>query len=71
MKSSSSPLILENVEILDAGSEGMSIARVNDQVIFVPFVVPGDVADIQITAKKRRYLEGKAVRLRTLSPWRT
>ena len=70
MKSSSSPIILENVEILDAGSEGMSIARINDQVIFVPFVVPGDVADLQITAKKRRYLEGRAVRLRIPSPWR-
>ena len=53
--------IFEKVEILDAGSEGKAIARVNDRVIFVPFVVPGDVIDLMVTRKKRNYLEGKAV----------
>jgi 23S rRNA (uracil1939-C5)-methyltransferase len=59
--------ILENVEILDAGSEGKAIARVNDRVVFVPFVVPGDVADILITRRRSKYLEGKAVRIRKFS----
>jgi len=52
----------EHVEIIDAGSEGKAVARVGDLVIFVPFVVPGDIADIQITWRKRSYLEGKAIR---------
>ena len=45
--------ILENVLITDIGAEGKAIARVDGMVIFVPFVVPGDVADIKIIKKKK------------------
>ena len=40
-------------------AEGKAIARVNDMVVFVPFVAPGDVVDIQLTRKKNSYAEGK------------
>ncbi len=50
----------EKVEIIDAGSEGKAIARVDNRVIFVPFVVPGDVVDIQIVRKKKSFFEGRA-----------
>ena len=40
--------LLEQVTISDAGAEGMAIAKVDGLVIFVPFVVPGDVVDIQV-----------------------
>lgn len=53
--------MLEKVRIIDAGSEGKAIARVGDLVVFVPFVVPGDVVDIQVIKKKKSFLEGKAV----------
>jgi 23S rRNA (uracil1939-C5)-methyltransferase len=53
--------VFENVEILDAGSEGKAIAKIGELVIFVPFVVPGDVVDIQLVRKKKSYLEGKAI----------
>ncbi len=61
------PAIYENVEIIDAGSEGKAVARVKDMVVFVPFVVPGDVVDIQITRKRRNYREGKAIRFHKYS----
>jgi len=64
------PLIIENIEILDAGAEGNAIARYNDMVIFVPFVVPGDVCDIRIVSRKRRFLEGRAIRFHSYSPSR-
>jgi len=54
--------LFENVEILDAGPEGKAVARAGNLVIFVPFVVPGDIVDIKITRKKRSYLEGRAVK---------
>ena len=54
-------MVYENVEIIDAGSEGMAIGKIDEKVVFVPFVVPGDVADVQITRKKKKYLEGKAI----------
>jgi 23S rRNA (uracil1939-C5)-methyltransferase len=51
--------LLENVVILDAGSEGKAIARVDDRVVFVPYAVPGDVVDIQVVAKKKKFFEGR------------
>ena len=54
--------ILEQVEIIDAGSEGKALARVENLVVFVPFVVPGDIVDIQVTRRKKSFYEGKAIK---------
>lgn len=54
--------LLENVTIADVAAEGKSVTRVGDMVIFVPFAVPGDIVDIQITKKKHSYCEGEVVR---------
>jgi 23S rRNA (uracil1939-C5)-methyltransferase len=59
--------VFEYIEILDAGSEGKAIAKIGELVIFVPFVVPGDVVDIQLVRKKKSYLEGKAIRFHKYS----
>ena len=40
--------ILENITITDVAAEGKALARVDDMVVFVPFVVPGDVVDLKI-----------------------
>lgn len=42
-------------------AEGKAIAKVNDLVVFVPYVVPGDVVDLQIKRKKNKYAEAEAV----------
>ena len=57
----------EKVEIIDAGSEGKAVARVDNRVIFVPFVVPGDVVDIQVVRKKKSFFEGRAEKFYTYS----
>ena len=57
----------EKVEIIDAGSEGKAVARVDNMVIFVPFVVPGDVVDIQVVRKKKSFFEGRAEKFYTYS----
>ena len=62
--------LLEQVEITDAGAEGMAVARVDGLVVFVPFVVPGDLVDIQLYKKKKNYAEGRAVRILRPSPLR-
>lgn len=54
--------ILENVTITDVAAEGKALARVNDMVVFVPFVVPGDVVDLKIRKKKHSYCEVEVVR---------
>lgn len=43
-------------------AEGKCIAHVDEQVVFVPFVVPGDVVDLQVVKKKHRYCEARVVR---------
>ena len=54
--------ILEQVTITDVAAEGKALAKVNDMVIFVPYVVPGDVVDLKIKKKKNRYCEAEAIK---------
>lgn len=56
--------VLENVLITGVAAEGKAVARVNDLVVFVPFVAPGDIVDIQLTRKKNSYAEGIAARFK-------
>jgi 23S rRNA (uracil1939-C5)-methyltransferase len=62
--------LLEKVRITGIAAEGKAIAKHDDKVIFVPFVVPGDIVDIQLTRKKNSYAEGKAVHFHQYSPQR-
>ena len=55
--------LLTAVEITDVAAEGKALVRVDDLVIFVPFVIPGDVVDLQLTKKKHSYAEAEAVRI--------
>lgn len=61
---------LENVEILDAGSEGKAIAKVDEKILFVKGAIPGDICDIQVTKKKKSYLEGRVKKVVQKSPIR-
>lgn len=63
--------VLENITITACAAEGKSIARVDDKVVFVPYVVPGDVVDLQVKKKKSSYMEAVAVRFHEYSPLRT
>ena len=63
--------LLEKVLITGIGSEGKAIAKLDEKVVFVPFVVPGDVVDIQVTRKKNSFIEGRAVRFHSYSEQRT
>lgn len=60
--------LLRGVTITDIGSEGNAIARVNDMVLFVPGVIPGDVVDARVTRKRKRYMEGTAIAVVSPSP---
>jgi len=62
--------LLENITITGVAAEGKAIAKVDNLVIFVPYVVPGDVVDLQIRRKKHSYAEAEAVRFHSHSPQR-
>ncbi|MBR2415791.1 MAG: 23S rRNA (uracil(1939)-C(5))-methyltransferase RlmD [Bacteroidaceae bacterium] len=59
--------LLEQIEITGVAAEGKALARVNDMVVFVPYVVPGDVVDLQVRRKKHSYAEAEAVKFHTYS----
>ncbi|MDL2223566.1 23S rRNA (uracil(1939)-C(5))-methyltransferase RlmD [Bacteroidales bacterium OttesenSCG-928-M11] len=59
--------IIEKVTITGVAAEGKAIAKVDNLVIFVPYAVPGDIVDIQLTRKKSTYAEGKAIRFHEYS----
>ena len=55
-------IVLEDLEIIDAGAKGKSIAKAEDgRVVFVSNAVPGDIATIQTTKKRKAYFEGTAI----------
>lgn len=60
--------LLENVTVCSIGAEGNAIARVDNQVVFVPMLIPGDVVDIKIRKKRKNYMEGSVVRFHKYSP---
>jgi len=61
---------LEKVEVIDAGAEGKAVARADNRVVFIPFGVPGDIVDIQVTKKKKSFFEGRIVQFHEYSPFR-
>ena len=63
--------LIENVTITACAAEGNALARVEDKVVFVPFVVPGDVVDLQVKKKKSSYMEAIAVNIHQKSLLRT
>ena len=58
---------MEKVTITDVAAEGKALAKVNDMVVFVPYVVPGDVVDLQVKRKKNKYAEAVAVKFHEYS----
>lgn len=54
--------LLENITITDVAAEGKAIAKVDGLAVFVPYVVPGDIVDLQVRRKKHNYAEAEAVR---------
>lgn len=60
--------LLEGVTIEAVAAEGKALVHVNDLVVFVPFAIPGDVVDLQLTKKKHSYAEAEVVRLVKPSP---
>lgn len=58
---------LENVLITAVAAEGKAIAKVDDVVVFVPFAVPGDVVNLQVTKKKSSYMEARVMEVVKMS----
>ena len=66
-KKKKAPEFIEDVLIVDAGSEGMSVAKPEGRVVFIPFGVPGDVVDIEVFKRKKNFFEGRIVNFKQYS----
>lgn len=64
------PFEVERVQILDTASEGKCVARIDNKVVFVEGAAPGDVVDLRITANRKKFFEGKILKLHEPSPQR-
>ena len=62
--------IIENVEVIDIADDGRALGRVSDLAIFVTHAVPGDIVDVRVTRKRKRYVEGVVARYSKFSQWR-
>ena len=62
--------LIEGLEITALAAEGKALGYWNEQVVFVPMAVPGDIIDVQIRKRRRRYMEGYPVAWRKRSPLR-
>jgi 23S rRNA (uracil1939-C5)-methyltransferase len=54
----------------DVAFGGDGVGRVSDLVLFVPFTVDGDEAEVEITEVRKRYARGRVVRIISPSPGR-
>ncbi|MBQ7856700.1 MAG: 23S rRNA (uracil(1939)-C(5))-methyltransferase RlmD [Alistipes sp.] len=61
---------IEGLEITTLAAEGKAIGHYDGMVVFVPMTVPGDVVDVQVRAKHRRFMEGVAINFVKRSPMR-
>jgi 23S rRNA (uracil1939-C5)-methyltransferase len=62
--------IIKNVEVLNIAAEGKSIARIDDKVVFITQVIPGDIVDIQLTKKRSSFMEAVPVKFHKYSDLR-
>src|SRR5262245_38316447 len=58
------------LDVHDLAFGGEGVARHNDFVIFVPFVLPGEKVEVEITEVKKNFARGRLRRIVQASPER-
>jgi 23S rRNA (uracil1939-C5)-methyltransferase len=58
------------VEISDYASKGLSVARIDGKVTFVPYVTPADIVEIRIKKIRSKYMMAEVVRIIHQAPQR-
>ena len=62
--------IYRDIKIEGVAAEGKAITRIEDIVVFVPYCVPGDVVDLQVTKKKHSFMEARVIGYKSYAPQR-
>lgn len=58
------------VDIIDMGIDGEGIAKIDGEVVFVPYAIQGEKVEIQIINTKSKYAIGKVIEIITPSQYR-
>ena len=51
------------IEVKKFDNLGRGIGYINDKIIFIPKAIPGDIVDVQIIKDKKKYYEGKLIKI--------
>lgn len=62
---------LQNIQVIDIAEEGKGVGKSDDLVIFIDKAVPGDIIDVELLKRKKRFYEGKIQNLVKPSAHRT
>ena len=65
------PILIENIEIIDTANKGKSVAKHEGRAIFVQGGVPGDICDITVFKRRKKYWEARIEKIHTYSDRRT
>jgi 23S rRNA (uracil1939-C5)-methyltransferase len=65
------PLFLENIEIIDTANKGKSVAKHDGRAIFVQGGVPGDICDITVFKRRKKFWEARIEKIHYYSERRT
>ena len=65
------PILLENIKIIDTASKGKSVAKHEGRTIFVEAGVPGDICDIKVFKRRKKFWEARIEKIHTYSNRRT
>ncbi len=58
---------MDDVLIEAVAAEGKALAHVDGMALFVQFAVPGDIVKVKVTKKKKNYMEGFILEIKTPS----
>ena len=64
-------ILIENVKIIDTASKGKSIAKHDGRAIFVQGAVPGDICDITVFKRRKKFWEARVEKVHAYSEIRT
>mgnify|MGYP001344347605 FL=1 len=65
------PILIENIEIIDTANKGKSVAKHEGRAIFVQGGGPGDICDITVFKRRKKFWEARIEKIHTYSERRT
>lgn len=62
---------LQNIQVIDIAEEGKGVGKSDDLVIFIDKAVPGDIVDVELMRRKKKFFEARIQNLVKPSEHRT